>query len=172
MVNTVEPTIGCIFVCVLPPSRTGQIALTLRAVCGLTTAQIARAFVLPEPTVGQRITRAKRKISEACIPYRMPDPDELAGRLSEVLTVVYLLFNEGYLTTAGDRPHDRDLADEAEFLAALLHRLMLRARGRAAGTDPVAPGPHRRPVHESAGSPLRTRTETAGTMRRSRMLRR
>ncbi len=114
-----------LFTCCHPAlPRTGQIALTLRAVCGLTTAQIARAFVLPEPTVGQRITRAKRKISEACIPYRMPDPDELAGRLSEVLTVVYLLFNEGYLTTAGDRPHDRDLADEAEFLAALLHRLM------------------------------------------------
>jgi RNA polymerase sigma-70 factor (ECF subfamily) len=114
-----------LFTCCHPAlPRTGQIALTLRAVCGLTTAQIARAFLVTEATVGQRITRAKRKISEAGIPYRIPDPDELAGRLSEVLTVVYLLFNEGYLTSAGAASHDRDLADEAEFLAALLHRLM------------------------------------------------
>jgi RNA polymerase sigma factor (sigma-70 family) len=92
-----------LFTCCHPAlPRTGQIALTLRAVCGLTTAQIARAFLVPESTVGQRITRAKRKISEAGIPYRIPDPDELAGRCSEVLSVIYLLFNEGYLTTAGD----------------------------------------------------------------------
>ncbi|MDW5329643.1 RNA polymerase sigma factor [Plantactinospora sp. KLBMP9567] len=114
-----------LFTCCHPAlPRTGQIALTLRAVCGLTTAQIARAFLVPESTVGQRITRAKRKISEAGIPYRIPDPDELAGRLSEVLAVIYLLFNEGYLTTTGTVSHDRDLADDAEFLAALLHRLM------------------------------------------------
>jgi RNA polymerase sigma factor (sigma-70 family) len=114
-----------LFTCCHPAlPRTGQIALTLRAVCGLTTAQIARAFLVPESTVAQRITRAKRKISDAGIPYRMPDPDDLGRRLAEVLSVVYLLFNEGYLTTAGDRSHDRDLADDAEFLAALLHRLM------------------------------------------------
>ncbi|GAA4445329.1 RNA polymerase sigma factor [Phytohabitans houttuyneae] len=114
-----------LFTCCHPAlPRTGQIALTLRAVCGLTTAQVARAFLVTEATVGQRITRAKRKISEAGIPYRIPDPDELAGRLSEVLAVIYLLFNEGYLTTAGTASHDRDLADDAEFLADLLHRLM------------------------------------------------
>jgi len=114
-----------LFTCCHPAlPRTGQIALTLRAVCGLTTAQIARAFLVPESTVGQRITRAKRKISDAGIAYRMPDPDDLGQRLAEVLAVIYLLFNEGYLTTAGDRSHDRDLADDAEFLAALLHRLM------------------------------------------------
>jgi RNA polymerase sigma-70 factor (ECF subfamily) len=114
-----------LFTCCHPAlPRTGQIALTLRAVCGLTTTQIARAFLVTEATVGQRITRAKRKISEAGIPYRIPDPDELAGRLAEVLAVIYLLFNEGYLTTAGAASHDRDLADDAEFLAALLHRLM------------------------------------------------
>jgi RNA polymerase sigma-70 factor (ECF subfamily) len=114
-----------LFVCCHPAlPRTGQIALTLRAVCGLTTAQIARAFLVPESTVGQRITRAKRKIGDAGIPYRTPDPDDLDDRLAEVLAVIYLLFNEGYLTTAGDRSHDRDLADDAEFLAALLHRLM------------------------------------------------
>jgi RNA polymerase sigma-70 factor (ECF subfamily) len=116
-----------LFTCCHPAlPRTGQIALTLRAVCGLTTAQIGRAFLVPETTVAQRITRAKRKIGEAGIPYRMPDPDELGGRLSEVLAVIYLLFNEGYLTTAGERSHDRDLADDAEFLAALLHALMPR----------------------------------------------
>jgi RNA polymerase sigma factor (sigma-70 family) len=114
-----------LFTCCHPAlPRTGQIALTLRAVCGLTTAQIARAFLVPESTVGQRITRAKRKISDAGIPYRIPDPDELGRRLAEVLAVIYLLFNEGYLTTTGERSHDRDLADGAEFLATLLHQLM------------------------------------------------
>jgi RNA polymerase sigma-70 factor (ECF subfamily) len=113
------------FTCCHPAlPRTGQIALTLRAVCGLTTAQIARAFLVPESTVGQRITRAKRKISEAGIPYRIPDPDDLGHRLAEVLVVIYLLFNEGYLATTADRSHDRDLAGDAEFLAALLHDLM------------------------------------------------
>jgi len=114
-----------LFTCCHPAlPRTGQIALTLRAVCGLTTPQIARAFLVPESTVAQRITRAKRKVGEAGIPYRVPDPDDLGARLAEVLTVIYLLFNEGYLATGGDRSHDRDLADDAEFLAALLHRLM------------------------------------------------
>jgi len=114
-----------LFTCCHPAlPRTGQIALTLRAVCGLTTQQIARAFLVPESTVAQRITRAKRKIGEAGIPYRVPDPDDLGTRLAEVLTVIYLLFNEGYLATGPDRSHDRDLADDAEFLATLLHELM------------------------------------------------
>ena len=91
--------------------------------CGLTTAQIARAFLLPETTVAQRITRAKRKITDAGIPYRIPASDELGDRLAGVLAVIYLLFNEGYLSTAA-RPHSRDLTDDAEWLAGLLHRLM------------------------------------------------
>jgi RNA polymerase sigma-70 factor (ECF subfamily) len=103
--------------------QAAQIALTLRVVCGLTTAQIARAFLLPETTVAQRITRAKRKITDAGIPYRIPDSDELGDRLAGVLAVIYLLFNEGYLSTAA-RPHSRDLTDDAEWLAGLLHRLM------------------------------------------------
>lgn len=75
-----------LFTCCHPAlSRTGQIALTLRAVCGLTAAQIAHAFLVSESMVAQRITRAKRKISDAGIPYRMPDPDDLVGRLAEVL---------------------------------------------------------------------------------------
>ena len=113
-----------IFTCCHPAlPRTAQIALTLRVVCGLTTAQIARAFLQPETTVAQRITRAKRKITDAGIPYRIPDSDELGDRLTGVLAVIYLLFNEGYLSTAA-QPHSRDLTDDAEWLAGLLHRLM------------------------------------------------
>ena len=113
-----------IFTCCHPAlPRPAQIALTLRVVCGLTTAQIARAFVVPETTVAQRITRAKRKIGDAGIPYRIPDPDELSARLTEVLAVIYLLFNEGYLSTA-EKTQSRDLADDAEWLATLLHNLM------------------------------------------------
>jgi RNA polymerase sigma factor (sigma-70 family) len=103
--------------------RQAQIALTLRVVCGLTTAQIARAFLVPETTVAQRITRAKRKITDAGIPYRIPAHDELGARLTEVLAVIYLLCNEGYLATA-ERAHSRDLVDDAEWLASLLHQLM------------------------------------------------
>ncbi|GGM48166.1 RNA polymerase subunit sigma-24 [Dactylosporangium sucinum] len=112
-----------VFTCCHPAlPRAAQVALTLRVVCGLTAAQIARAFLVPETTVAQRITRAKRKISDAGIPYRIPGPDELAERLGEVLAVVYLLFNEAYLPTGPEL--GRDLADDAEFLAALLHGLM------------------------------------------------
>jgi len=113
-----------IFTCCHPAlPRPAQIALTLRVVCGLTTAQIARAFLEPETTVARRITRAKRKISNAGIPYRIPDHDELGARLAEVLVVIYLLFNEGYLSTA-ERAQSRDLVDDTEWLASLLHQLM------------------------------------------------
>lgn len=114
-----------IFTCCHPAlPRTAQIALTLRVVCGLTTAQLAKAFLIPESTVAQRITRAKRKIADAAIPYRIPDHDELGGRLAEVLSVVYLLFNEAYLSSTGTQVHSRDLAEDAEFLATLLSTLM------------------------------------------------
>jgi RNA polymerase sigma factor (sigma-70 family) len=113
-----------IFTCCHPAlSRPAQVALTLRVVCGLTTAQIARAFLVPQATVEQRISRAKRKITDARIPYRIPDPDELDHRLNEVLAVIYLLFNEGYLAT-GERVDSPELADDAEWIAALLHTLM------------------------------------------------
>jgi RNA polymerase sigma-70 factor (ECF subfamily) len=114
-----------IFTCCHPAlPQASQIALTLRVVCGLTTAQIAAAFITPETTVAQRITRAKRKITDAAIPYRIPSDAELPERLDEVLTVIYLLFNEGYLSNSSERSHSRDLVDDAEWLAALLAGLL------------------------------------------------
>jgi RNA polymerase sigma factor (sigma-70 family) len=113
-----------VFTCCHPAlPRQAQIALTLRVVCGLTTAQIARAFLVPEATVAQRITRAKRKITDAGIPYRIPADDELGARLREVLAVIYLLLNEGYLSTA-EQAQSRGLVDDAQWLASLLHQLM------------------------------------------------
>lgn len=105
-------------------SREAQVGLTLRAVCGFTTAEIARAFMAPEATVAQRLVRAKRKIASAGIPYRVPSESELAERLTEVLAVLYLLFNEGHLSTRGAAPFERDLAEDAAWLAALLSRLL------------------------------------------------
>ncbi len=114
-----------IFTCCHPAlPREAQLALTLRAVCGLTTAEIARAFLATEPAIAQRIVRAKRKIVEAGIPYRVPSREELAGRLEEVLGVLYLVFNEGYLASRGPEPDRRDLTTDAEWLAGLLARLL------------------------------------------------
>jgi len=112
------------FTCCHPAlPRPAQVALTLRVVCGLTTAQIARAFLMPESTVAQRITRAKRKITDARIPYRLPADEDLNERLTQVLHVIYLLLNEGYLST-NDQAQSRNLVDDADWLATLLHRLM------------------------------------------------
>ncbi|WP_327091261.1 sigma-70 family RNA polymerase sigma factor [Nonomuraea sp. NBC_01738] len=110
-----------IFTCCHPAlAPAARVALTLRVVCGLSTGQIAAAFVVPETTVAQRITRAKKKIGQAGIPYRVPAAGELPERLASVLSVVYLLFNEGYLSSTPDRAQARDLVDDAEWLAALL----------------------------------------------------
>ena len=114
-----------IFTCCHPAlSREAQLALTLRAVAGLTTVEIARAFITSEATIAQRIVRAKRKIVEANIPYRVPAERDLAERLEEVLAVLYLMFNEGYLATAGEQATRRDLAEDAAWLAGLMVRLM------------------------------------------------
>ena len=114
-----------IFTCCHPAlSCEAQVALTLRTVCGLGTAEIARAFLVSETAIIQRLTRARRKIAAAGIPYRVPAADELGPRLSGVLAVIYLLFNEGYLCSAGDVPQRRDLTDDSDWLAALLARLM------------------------------------------------
>jgi RNA polymerase sigma factor (sigma-70 family) len=113
------------FTCCHPAlSRAAQVALTLRAVCGFTTAEIAHAFLISETAVAQRLVRARRKIVAAHIPYRMPTGDGLDQRLSEVLAVLYLMFNEGYLASSGATPARRDLAEDAAWLAALLVRLL------------------------------------------------
>jgi predicted RNA polymerase sigma factor len=115
-----------VFTCCHPAlRREWQVALTLRAVFGFTTGEIARAFVASEDAVAQRIVRAKRKIASAGIPYRMPGPEELPGRLPEVLAVLYLLFNEGHLATSGSGWR-RDLSQDALWLTGLLCRLLPR----------------------------------------------
>ncbi|HKF76925.1 MAG TPA: DUF6596 domain-containing protein [Candidatus Dormibacteraeota bacterium] len=114
-----------IFTCCHPVlAREAQVALTLRAVAGLTTEEIARAFVVDRDTLAKRIVRAKHKIVSSGVPYRVPAPDELGSRLDEVLTVIYLVFNEGYVATAGEAPIRRELARDAEWLASLLARLL------------------------------------------------
>jgi RNA polymerase sigma factor (sigma-70 family) len=97
-----------------------QVALTLKAVGGLTTVEIARAFMVHETTLAKRLTRAKQKIVAAAIPYRAPEPHEMRERLHRVLTVVYLIYNEGFFTTAGDTGTRRELVDDAEWLAGLV----------------------------------------------------
>ncbi len=114
-----------IFTCCHPAlAREAQVALTLRSVAGLTTPEIARAFLVPESTVAQRLVRAKRKIVDAGIPFRVPAKEELGERLEEVLAVLYLMFNEGYLSTGRRGASDRDLAAEAEWLASLVTDLL------------------------------------------------
>lgn len=114
-----------IFTCCHPAlNADAQVALTLREVCGLTTEEIARAFLTGAPTMAQRIVRAKAKIRDAKIPYQVPSPDELPERLDSVLRVIYLVFNEGYSASSGDTLTRHDLSGEAIRLARLLMALL------------------------------------------------
>jgi RNA polymerase sigma factor (sigma-70 family) len=128
-----DDTLTLLFLCCHPSlSPSSQLALTLRAVGGLTTGEIARAFLVPDATMGQRISRAKATIKDAGGSFSMPPDDEHDARLKVVLHVLYLIFNEGYTATSGPSLQRRDLATEAIRLSRLVHRL-LPADGEVAG---------------------------------------
>jgi RNA polymerase sigma factor (sigma-70 family) len=119
-----DDTLVLLFMCCHPAlTSASAIALTLRAVAGLTTGEIAKAFLVPESTVGQRITRAKQSIKVSGIPFRMPDAEERAQRLNSVLHVLYLVFNEGYTASSGAELHRTDLSNEAIRLMREVHQL-------------------------------------------------
>lgn len=120
-----DDTLILLFMCchpVLTPEQ--QIALTLRSVAGLTTQEIARAFMVPDPTVGQRISRAKQRVKASGVPFRMPA--DRSSRLAAVLRVLYLIFTEGYASTAGPRAYREELSTEAIRLTRVVHRLLPR----------------------------------------------
>src|SRR5262249_8176811 len=123
--NFPDDRLRLIFTCCHPALRPeAQVSLTLKTLCGLTTIELAKAFLVPESTIAQRIVRAKRKIDEAQIPYVVPSPDRLPERLASVQAVIYLIFNEGYIATSGDRLIRADLCGEAIRLARLLCELL------------------------------------------------
>jgi RNA polymerase sigma factor (sigma-70 family) len=123
-VSQEDDTLVLLFMCCHPALSTASaIALTLRAVGGLTTAEIARAFLVPEPTMAQRISRAKQSIKNSGIPFQLPTPDERAQRLRAVLHVLYLIFNEGYTSSAGPELRRADLSHEAIRLARIVRNL-------------------------------------------------
>jgi RNA polymerase sigma-70 factor (ECF subfamily) len=150
-----------IFTCCHPAlNREAQVALTLRTLGGLSTPEIAKAFLLPEATLAQRLVRAKRKIQEAHIPYEVPPTDRLPERLEPVQAVIYLIFNEGYAATSGSELVRRDLCAEAIRLGRVLKELLPvgadaaarfapqhadreRQSGHAGGTGPLALGSRR-----------------------------
>ena len=125
--SIVDDRLRLIFTCCHPAiARPAQVALTLRTLCGLTTEEIARAFLVPPTTMAQRLVRAKRKILTARIPYRVPTGEHLPERLNSVLAVIYLVFNEGYARTSGDDVASTELCHEAIRLGSLMCSLMER----------------------------------------------
>ncbi|MEV2273488.1 RNA polymerase sigma factor [Nonomuraea africana] len=120
-----DDTLILLFMCCHPAlSPASQIALTLRAVGGLTTAEIARAFLVPEATMTRRISRAKQRVKDSGIPFGLPPAPERAARLGAVLHVLYLIFNEGYVSTSGPNLHRAELSAEAIRLTRMVHRLL------------------------------------------------
>ncbi len=139
-----DDTLILLFLCCHPALRpASQIALTLRAVGGLSTAEIARAFLVPEPTMTRRITRAKKSIKDSRIPFGMPPAAERADRLGAVLHVLYLIFNEGYVSTSGPSLRRADLSAEAIRLDP--DRAPADAGRRRSDRPARADGAHRRP---------------------------
>jgi RNA polymerase sigma factor (sigma-70 family) len=123
--NDRDDTLIVLFMCCHPSLTPGSaIALTLRAIGGLSTAEIASAFLVPEATMAQRISRAKQRIKASDVPFRMPDRVEWAPQLRSVLHVIYLIFNEGYASSAGDDLHRTELSGEAIRLARMVHRIL------------------------------------------------
>ena len=122
---TMDDTLPLLFMCCHPALTTSSaITLTLRAVGGLTTAEIARAFLVPEATMAQRISRAKQTIKQSGVPFAMPGESERARRLDAVLHVLYLIFNEGYTSSSGPALHRVELSEEAIRLCRAVHRLL------------------------------------------------
>ena len=149
-----DDTLVLLFMCchpaLTPPSA---IALTLRAVGGLTTAEIANAFLVPEATMAQRISRAKQSIRASRVPFSMPTDAERGGRLSAVLHVLYLIFNEGYTSSVGPELQRTDLSNEAIRLTRAVHALLpvaTRDLG-AAGIEELAPGHRDQPALRVGG---------------------
>ena len=148
-------------------SPEARAALTLRLLGGLTTEEIARAFLVPEPTIQQRIVRAKRTLSDSRVPFEVPRGAELEARLSSVLSVIYLIFNEGYSATAGEDWMRPQLCQEALRLGRILAELARAgargARSRRADGDPGIALRARAPAHRASPCCCSIRTARAGT---------